>query len=146
MNSNVMHCPTLSSSDIFRRVDSTNVSRLASVNPATQRAGAATPENTRTGDRSHPRPLTSTYLLSKHIQAVIFDLDGTLAPSKSRIADSTAHLLTRLLETVAVCIISGGTFEQFDTQVLPYLTASQNLTRLHLMPTCGTRYYRWVSG
>ncbi len=106
----------------------------------------ATPAPTQAGDRTQPRPPTSTYLLSKHIRAVIFDLDGTLAPSKSRIAPSTADLLVRLLERVDVCIISGGTFEQFDTQVLRYLTESQNLTRLHLMPTCGTRYYRWVSG
>lgn len=106
----------------------------------------ATPETTRADVRSQPHPLTSSYLSSKHIRAVIFDLDGTLAPSKSRIAASTAELLTRLLERVDVCIISGGTFEQFDTQVLRYLTESQNLTRLHLMPTCGTRYYQWVSG
>jgi phosphomannomutase len=106
----------------------------------------ATPETTRTGHRSVNRPPTSTYLASKHIRAVIFDLDGTLAPSKSRIAPSTADLLMQLLDRVDVCIISGGTFEQFNTQVLRYLTESQNLTRLHLMPTCGTRYYRWVSG
>jgi phosphomannomutase len=106
----------------------------------------ATPKTTPASERSPARPLTSTYLSSTHIRAVIFDLDGTLAPSKSRIAASTADLLVRLLERVDVCIISGGTFEQFDTQVLRHLTASQNLTRLHLMPTCGTRYYRWVSG
>jgi phosphomannomutase len=106
----------------------------------------ATPATPAADDRNHRRPSTSTYLSSTHIRAVVFDLDGTLAPSKSRIADSTAQLLTRLLERVEVGIISGGTFQQFDTQVLAYLTANQNLTRLHLMPTCGTRYYRWKSG
>jgi HAD superfamily hydrolase (TIGR01484 family) len=89
--------------------------------------------------------LTSSYLGSKHIRAVIFDLDGTLAPSKSPIAASTARLLMQLLDRVDVCIISGGAFAQFGTQVLPYLSDSRNLARLNLMPTCGTRYYRWVA-
>jgi HAD superfamily hydrolase (TIGR01484 family) len=80
------------------------------------------------------------------IHAVIFDLDDTLAPSKSRIADTTADLLERLLETVDVCIISGGAFGQFQQQVLRYLPPSPALERLHLMPTCGTEYYRWRAG
>jgi phosphomannomutase len=105
----------------------------------------ATPETSDVGEPHHLRLPTSTYLSSKDIRAVIFDLDGTLAPSKSPIAESTARLLTRLLDRVEVCIISGGTYSQFQTQVLRYLTEGQNLTRLHLMPTCGTRYYRWES-
>lgn len=52
--------------------------------------------------------------------------------------------LERLLERVEVCIISGGRFEQFEAQVLGRFDASPDaLRRLHLMPTCGTRYYRW---
>jgi len=43
---------------------------------------------------------------------------------------------------VPVCIISGGTLRQFRTQVLDHLQAPEELLgRLHLMPTCGTRYY-----
>ncbi len=80
------------------------------------------------------------------VRLVLFDLDGTLAPSKSPIAVSTATLLVRLLERVDVCIISGGAFPQFRRQVLPSLGSSPNLTRLHLMPTCGTQYYRWRPG
>ncbi len=78
-------------------------------------------------------------------RVVIFDLDDTLAPSKSKIDPSMAALLLRLLEKVQVCIISGGRFEQFQTQVLTSLGNSDDLTRLHLMPTCGTQYYRWQS-
>ncbi|MEO7125915.1 MAG: HAD-IIB family hydrolase [Nakamurella sp.] len=80
------------------------------------------------------------------VRAVIFDLDDTLAPSKSRLADSTAALVERLLENVDVCIISGGSFDQFKRQVLQYLPSSPVLARLHLMPTCGTEYYRWRAG
>ena len=53
-------------------------------------------------------------------------------------------LLARLLELVEVCVISGGQFEQFRTQVverLPRLDDAQ-ADRLHLMPTCGTQYWR----
>ena len=52
--------------------------------------------------------------------------------------------LADLLERVEVCIISGGRFEQFEAQALNGFRATDaELERLHLMPTCGTRYYRW---
>src|SRR5260370_5306886 len=73
-----------------------------------------------------------------------FDLDGTLAESKSPITPRMAGLLARLLDAVDVCVISGGAFEQFQTQVLAHLDAgAKEYEHLHLMPTCGTRYYRW---
>lgn len=80
-------------------------------------------------------------------RVVAFDLDDTLTVSKSRIDESMAGLLDRLLGRVDVCIISGGTFEQFETQVLRHLQAPPaRLARLHVMPTCGTRYYTWSDG
>ncbi len=73
-----------------------------------------------------------------------FDLDGTLSVSKSPIDARMASLLTQLLSRVEVCVISGGAFAQFQTQVLRLLhEAGDGLTHLHIMPTCGTRYYRW---
>ncbi|MBO0825218.1 MAG: HAD-IIB family hydrolase [Actinobacteria bacterium] len=82
--------------------------------------------------------------MTDSVRAVAFDLDDTLAVSKSRIDDRMAELLARLLGAVDVCIISGGRFEQFDSQVLQHLNADADaLASLHLMPTCGTRYYRW---
>jgi HAD superfamily hydrolase (TIGR01484 family) len=80
-------------------------------------------------------------------RVLAFDLDDTLAVSKSRIDPTMADLLGRLLQRVEVCIISGGRFEQFDAQVLQHLPIDDaNRRRLHLMPTCGTRYYRWNGG
>jgi phosphomannomutase len=77
------------------------------------------------------------------IRLVAFDLDDTLAESKSAITAQMSQALTRLLEHVDVCIISGGRYEQFQAQVLERLDAPAALVqRLHLMPTCGTRYYR----
>src|ERR1700723_71601 len=75
-------------------------------------------------------------------KAVAFDLDDTLAPSKSPLDPSMATALVSLLQRLPVCIISGGRFEQFRAQVLDRLTPpEQVLGRLHLMPTSGTRYY-----
>jgi HAD superfamily hydrolase (TIGR01484 family) len=80
-------------------------------------------------------------------RVVAFDLDDTLAVSKSKIERRMASLLEQLLGQVDVCIISGGKFEQFEAQVLRCLHADQrSLERLHIMPTCGTRYYRWKNG
>ncbi len=75
---------------------------------------------------------------------IAFDLDGTLAPSKSPLPDRMGEMLDQLLERYHVCVISGGKFGQFEKQLLANLKASPDrLERLHLMPTCGTRYYNY---
>lgn len=83
--------------------------------------------------------------IMEHMKKVIaFDLDNTLAESKSQVPDIMAESLGRLLDKYDVCIISGGRFEQFIKQVVSRLDVSgQQLARLHIMPTCGTRYYRY---
>lgn len=75
---------------------------------------------------------------------VAFDLDDTLAPSKGLIDQRIADLLRALLRSVDVAIISGGNEAQFRTQVIARLgdTDAADLARLHLLPTCGTRYLR----
>jgi phosphomannomutase len=81
------------------------------------------------------------------VKVIAFDLDDTLAVSKSPVDERMAGLLGRLLSVVEVCVISGGRYEQFEKQVLDRLDAGPAaLARLHLMPTCGTRYYRWQDG
>lgn len=74
-----------------------------------------------------------------------FDLDDTLAPSKSPLDPQMINLLVALLDRVEVCVISGGQFGQFKAQIIDELpdVASAKLARLHLMPTCGTQYYRF---
>lgn len=75
---------------------------------------------------------------------VAFDLDDTLAPSKAAIDPRIGALLIALAERVEVAIISGGQLAQFRTQVVERLPAASAdaLSRLHLLPTCGTQYYR----
>ncbi|GAA1699055.1 HAD-IIB family hydrolase [Microbacterium sediminicola] len=75
---------------------------------------------------------------------VAFDLDDTLAPSKSAIDPRIGDLLVALAERVEVAIISGGQLAQFTKQVVDLLPASATevLAHFHLLPTCGTQYYR----
>ena len=77
-------------------------------------------------------------------KVIAFDLDDTLAVSKSPVSDRMGNLLTQLLDKFEVCVISGGRFEQFKSQVVDRLVATdEQLGHLHLMPTCGTQYYRY---
>jgi len=75
---------------------------------------------------------------------VAFDLDDTLAPSKSAIDPRIGDLLIALAEHVEVAIISGGNLAQFTTQVVDRLpdASAETRARIHLLPTCGTQYYR----
>ncbi|MBS1698460.1 MAG: HAD-IIB family hydrolase [Actinobacteria bacterium] len=75
---------------------------------------------------------------------VAFDLDDTLAASKSPLEPRIAALLLALAHRVEVAIISGGNEEQFRTQVISRLGDADRATlqRIHLLPTCGTRYLR----
>ena len=73
-----------------------------------------------------------------------FDLDDTLAITKSPISDRMAGILSQLLENYDVCVITGGTFQQIKKQVIDRLNVQPELLqRFHAMPTCGTRYYRF---
>ena len=76
---------------------------------------------------------------------IVFDLDGTLAKSKASIDLEMATLLSTLLAIVKVAIISGGNWPQFEKQVLSNLPNDIRLVNLSLLPTCGTKFYRYVA-
>lgn len=77
-------------------------------------------------------------------KVLAFDLDDTLAVTKSPISDEMVEVLSKILDFYDVCVISGGKFEQFKLQITDRLQLNgSQLRRLHLMPTCGTRYYRY---
>lgn len=82
------------------------------------------------------------------IRLVAFDLDDTLAPSKSPIFPAIGELLVALAERVEVAIISGGQLLQFQSQVVDRLPEADAdvLAAFHLLPTCGTQYYRLADG
>jgi len=74
---------------------------------------------------------------------IVFDLDGTLAESKSAVDPAMSGLLHELLAIVKVAIISGGGWPQFEKQVVAKLPHDERLTQLSLLPTCGTKFYQY---
>ena len=74
---------------------------------------------------------------------IVFDLDGTLAESKSPLDAEISRLLRDLLGIVKVAVISGGDWPQFQKQVLSYLPDNESLVNLSLLPTCGTKFFRY---
>src|SRR5271154_771249 len=75
---------------------------------------------------------------------IIFDLDGTLAESKSSLDAEMATLLGALLGIVKVAVISGGDWPQFEKQVLSNLPPDKHLKNLSLLPTCGTKFFQYT--
>ena len=74
---------------------------------------------------------------------IVFDLDGTLAESKLPLDPEMATLFVQLLDVVQVAIISGGGWPQFEKQALSNLPQTARLRNLSLLPTCGTKFYRY---
>jgi hypothetical protein len=74
---------------------------------------------------------------------IVFDLDGTLAPSKSSLAPETAGLVRDLLGMIRVAVISGGAWTQFEKQLLTDLPKNSQLANLSLLPTCGTKFFQF---
>jgi phosphomannomutase len=74
---------------------------------------------------------------------IVFDLDGTLAKSKSSLDAEMSGLLHALLGVARTAVISGGAWPQFEAQVLSRLPHDERLTRLSLLPTCGTKFFAY---
>jgi HAD superfamily hydrolase (TIGR01484 family) len=77
---------------------------------------------------------------------IVFDLDGTIAESKTSLDAEMAVLLHDLLGIVKVAIISGGGWPQFEKQILSNLPHDESLMNLSLLPTCGTQFYQFDGG
>lgn len=88
----------------------------------------------------------------KNAELIIFDLDGTLAASKSSMDAEMTDLFAKLLEKRKVAIISGGKFLQFKKQVIASLLAAKragailNLKNLFLFPTVSNAFYKYDKG
>ena len=74
---------------------------------------------------------------------IVFDLDGTLAKSKSSLDAEMSTLIHSLLGIVKAAVISGGAWPQFEAQVLSNLPSDDGLMNLSLLPTCGTRFFAY---
>ena len=66
---------------------------------------------------------------------IAFDLDGTLAESKSPMSAEMGELLSQLLTRMPVAILSGGSWKQFQYQFLTHFPPDARLENLYLFPT-----------
>lgn len=84
--------------------------------------------------------------LARGAKVVAFDLDNTLARSKRPMHADMADRLTHLTHLTNVAVVTGGGFDLVKSQVLDMLSAAADRAHIHIMPTSGTRYYRWDDG
>lgn len=74
---------------------------------------------------------------------IVFDLDGTLATSKQAIDEDMGRLFVELLGIRSIAVISGGDWPQFERQLLGQLPPTDTFAKLFLLPTSGTKFYRF---
>lgn len=79
-------------------------------------------------------------------KAIVCDLDGTLALSKSPLSTEMAEVLCDLLKNHYLVVVSGGSYAQFDKQFLSHLNCPQELLKnLYIFPTMGGTCYVYDS-
>ena len=78
---------------------------------------------------------------------IVFDLDGTVVPSKTPMDPQMSTLIKQLLAIKKVAIIGGGKYELFETLFLERLKAPESLLKnLFIFPTTATSFYIYKSG
>ena len=83
----------------------------------------------------------------KNKDLIVFDLDGTLAPTKAPMDAEMAKLIKGLLEAKKVAIIGGGKYELFKHQFLNELDIPNELyKKLSLFPVTSTTYLKYQNG
>lgn len=87
-----------------------------------------------------------SYAHLSRVRLVVFDLDGTLTPSKTSLGASMAASLRNLLAVKKVAVIGGGSWPQFERQFVRPLMKTlphEQACRLFLFPTTSTEFYRY---
>jgi phosphomannomutase len=78
---------------------------------------------------------------------IVFDLDGTLTESKAPLKADMSRMLVELLKAKKVAVIGGGSYEQFQSQLLGHFKCPPELfANLFLFPTTSTSFYRYSGG
>lgn len=78
---------------------------------------------------------------------IVFDLDGTLAPTKATMDREMSELVAKLLEAKKIAVIGGGKYSLFKIQFLRSLRCPKELLKnLYLFPTTATAFYRYKNG
>ena len=77
-------------------------------------------------------------------ELIIFDLDGTLTPSKMPMEKDVAEAFMRLIERKKVAIISGTSFHELEIRAInPLPSGQEGFSNLLLLPASGTQLYVW---
>jgi phosphomannomutase len=79
-------------------------------------------------------------------RALIFDLDGTLTKSKAPLEPGMGQQLSVLLRHMPVAVMSGGSYAQFQKQLLSGFPVHTDFNRLYLFPTSAAQCYGWKDG
>src|SRR3989344_5874710 len=88
--------------------------------------------------------IKTTAEIPKNKKLIVFDLDGTLAESKSSIDREMAFFIEHLLQIKKVAVIGGGKYELFQKQLLFKLnTSAELLKNLFLFPITATFFYKY---
>lgn len=78
---------------------------------------------------------------------IVFDLDGTLARTKSPMDKGMADLFEQLLKVKKVAVIGGGKYEIFQLQLLNEFKIDKKLFKnLFIFPTTATAFYVYKNG
>lgn len=79
-------------------------------------------------------------------KAIAFDLDSTLAVSKSPVTPVMGALLARLAARVPIAVMSGGKWAQFEIQVLSALPSDADKANFYFFPVCAGYCYHYEDG
>src|SRR3989344_3264323 len=78
---------------------------------------------------------------------IVFDLDGTLARTKSPMDSEMANLFEQLLKAKKIAVVGGGKYEIFQLQLLDELKNAKKLFKnLFIFPTTATAFYLYRNG
>ncbi len=86
--------------------------------------------------------------MKNKFEIFFFDLDGTLAKSKTKMDKGMSGLISQLLENTKVIVISGASFSQFRDQFLKSLPEPKfvNLDNLYIAPLTAGSLYTFKKG
>ncbi len=80
-------------------------------------------------------------------QLIVFDMDGTLTPTKAPMDREMTALMAKLLLVKKVAVIGGGKYQLFKQQLLQPLKVKKELFKnLFLFPTTSTAFYKYNGG
>lgn len=83
----------------------------------------------------------------KHKDLIVFDVDGTIARTKSPMDKEMGQLFQALLKEKQVAVISGAKLEIIKMQLLDELKGQKSqLENLFLFPTTATSFYKYKGG